>query len=106
MLNHDRTKIKDSVFYSLVKPPEPIPSLIPELASITKEMVKYDLPFPDVMNYFLCFNMEVLTKVNARQQQILLVAHTGTRFDISFLFEECNTTMLYQTFILCFTLTH
>ena len=63
-------------------------------------MVTYDLPFPNVMNYFPYFYREGLTKVNGRKQKIVLVAHNGTRFDIPFLFEKWYTAMLSQTFIL------
>ena len=88
MLDHGGITSKDTSFHSLVKPQEPIPLLISEFTSITNEMVKYALPFPDVMTDFLCFYREVLTKVNGRQQQIVLVAHNGTRFDIPFLFAK------------------
>ena len=86
MLDHEGITDEDSSFYSLMKPQESTPLFISELTSITNEMVKDALPFPDIMTDFLYFYREVLTKVNVRQQQIVLVAHNGTRFDIPFLF--------------------
>ena len=47
--------VKVSSFHSIVNPQDPIPSFISKRTSITNEMVKYALPFPNVMNNFLCF---------------------------------------------------
>ena len=55
LLEHERITDTNYSFYSLVKPQDPITSFIPELTSITNEMAKDNLPFPDVMNDFLCF---------------------------------------------------
>ena len=60
----------------------------PLLISITNEMVKQYLPFPDVIKKILCFYREVLTKINVRQKRIVLAAHSGTQFDTPFLFEN------------------
>ena len=67
-------------------------------------MEKDALPLPDLMRYFICFYIEVLTKFNGNQQQIVLVAHNGTIFENPFICKKWNTTMSSQTFALFFTL--
>ena len=47
--------VKVSSFHSIVNPQDPIPSFVSKRTSITNEMVKYALPFPNVINGFLCF---------------------------------------------------
>ena len=58
--------------------------------------------FTQFNEWFTRFYRGVLIKYNGLQQQTVLVAKNGTIFIYPIYLKKCNTTILYQTFLLCF----
>lgn len=51
-------------------------------------MAKDNLTLPNIMDDFLQFYWEFITKVDGRQQKLMLVSKNGTRVDIPYLFAK------------------
>ena len=70
--------MEDSVFSSLIKPPQPIPSIVVELTGITQEMVETQHTFKEVIETFFDFLLErVQTYEETSPQQMEHIVFVG-----------------------------
>lgn len=89
LLTPDGIQIEDSTFTSFCKPSRGIPTFITALTLITNAMVQDAALFGDVIEALLKFVDKKIEDFNTTTKKsvsnVILVAHNGHKFDITFL---------------------
>ena len=99
-LNREGINIKYSIFHSLVNPQKLIPFVLIRYHVHNQWNCKYNLRFPDVITYFLCFIGNLWQILTAGNNELCWF-HTMVKYLIpTFYLQKWNITMLTQNVFL------